>query len=31
MMHSRIAYPEDKPTRRETPTPVSKSKTSTAA
>jgi putative nucleotidyltransferase with HDIG domain len=31
MMHSRIAYPEDKPTRRETPTPVSKTKTSTAA
>ena len=31
MMHSRIAYPDDKPTRRETPTPMSKSKASTAA
>ena len=31
MMHSRIAYPDDKPTRRDTPTPMSKSKASTAA
>ena len=31
MMHSHIAYPEDRPTRRETPIPMSKTKTSTAA
>ena len=31
MMHSRIAYPDDKPSRRDTPVPMSKSRASTAA